>query len=112
MGTPPPGWSRPPAPAARKRRLRRPHWRLLTWVVLLFNAVMLLWLVVGLAGASDAGEECRDETADLSEACRLGNDIGTALGAGLIIFLWMAGAVILGVVWLVTNSRKRPPGAP
>ncbi|MFG2782503.1 hypothetical protein ACGFY7_32265 [Streptomyces prunicolor] len=42
----------------------------------------------------------------------------TRRDAILIVFLWAAGAVILGVIWLVTNSRsasreprERPPNS-
>lgn len=62
-----------------------------------------------MVAASDSGEECVDEL------CRDANDVGTAVGAGVILFVWMAGAVILGVIWLVTDRsaergpRQRPP---
>jgi hypothetical protein len=65
----------------------------------------------GVNTASGAGDDCGAQ-----QACQVGNDVGTAVGAGLIVFLWAAGAVILGVIWLVTNSRsasreprERPP---
>lgn len=103
------GWSRPPPvrPASRHRRF--PRWRPLTWVILAFNLLMPVWLVVGVSAASDSGEECVDEL------CRDANDVGTAIGAGVVLFIWMAGAVILGVIWLVTNkssgraARRQPP---
>lgn len=105
------GWggNAPPPPHRPASRARRfPRWRPLTWVILLFNALMLLWLVTGINAADDAGKDCRGE-----ELCENANDVGTALGAGFIVFLWMAGAVILGVIWLVTGrSGRRPPRPP
>lgn len=75
-------------------------------MILLFDALVLLWLVVGVNAADNAGEDCRGE-----ELCENANDLGTALGAGFVVFLWAAGAVILGVVRLVANrSGPRPPG--
>ncbi|MFE9728900.1 hypothetical protein ACFYO9_00265 [Streptomyces sp. NPDC005863] len=100
-----PQWSRPiPPPPNRPPgthgRLRRPHWRVLTWVILAFNALMLVCVVVGVNAASDGGETCADD------ACAAGNDLGTLIGTGMLIFVWMAGAVILGVIWLVTNQHR------
>ncbi|MBP5939429.1 hypothetical protein [Streptomyces acidiscabies] len=79
-------------------------------MILGFNALMLVWLVTGVNAASDGGEDC-----GTSKACQDANDAGTAIGAGIIIFLWVAGAIILGVIWLVTNrsadraARRQPP---
>ncbi|OPG10516.1 hypothetical protein B1R27_02475 [Streptomyces sp. GKU 895] len=65
---------------------------------------MLVWLVVGVNAASDQGKSCVDQV------CEDANDVGTAIGAGVILFVWAAGAVILGVIWLVTNrSFQRGP---
>ena len=33
--------------------------------------------------------------------------IGAGLGIGLIIFLWAAADIILGIVWLITNRKSR-----
>ncbi|MGW0836665.1 hypothetical protein [Streptomyces prunicolor] len=113
------GWSSPqpqPQPSARpvsRRHRRFPRWRPLTWVILAFNAVMLVWLIAGVNSASNSGKDCGAQ-----QLCQDANDIGTAIGAGLVVFLWAAGAVILGVIWLVTNSRsasreprERPPNS-
>jgi hypothetical protein len=109
------GWSSPQRqPSARpvsRRHRRFPRWRPLTWLILAFNAVMLIWLIAGVSSASDSGKDCGAQ-----QVCQDANDVGTAIGAGLVIFLWAAGAVILGVIWLVTNSSRstarearRPP---
>jgi hypothetical protein len=70
-------------------------------------------LIAGVNSASDSGKDCGAQ-----QVCQDANDVGTAIGAGLVIFLWAAGAVILGVIWLVTNSRsasreprERPPSS-
>ncbi|MFM9445412.1 hypothetical protein [Streptomyces acidiscabies] len=80
---------------------------MLTWVILLFNALMLMWLVLGVNSASDKGGSCGAD-----KVCQDANDVGTAIGAGIIIFIWAAGAVILGVIWLVTNKSGRPARRP
>ncbi|MDX3383554.1 hypothetical protein PV682_19085 [Streptomyces niveiscabiei] len=58
------------------------------------------------------GEKC-----GASESCQTVNEVSTAIASSLVIFLWVAGAVILGVIWLVTNkssgrAARRPPSAP
>lgn len=38
-------------PSARKRSIR-PYWRRRTWVVLIFNVIMLVWIIAGVATAT------------------------------------------------------------
>jgi len=81
----------------------RPHWRKMTWVVVIFNLIMLIWIIAGAAGthASNCGQ--------LSQ--RVCND-ATATGAGIaiaaLIVLWVLGDIILGILWLVTRGRSCP----
>lgn len=41
-----------------------------------------------------------------TDAERAGAAVGTALGAGAILFLWVAGAVILGLMMLFTRGKR------
>ncbi|MEV5596225.1 hypothetical protein [Streptomyces sp. NPDC052496] len=102
------GWAAPtpPPPADRPHRSWRPHWRIMTWVVLAFNVLMLIWLIAGLNAAGDA-EDCGAQTGDALRLCQDVNDAGTAVGVWFLIMLWAAGAVILGVIWLVTGSMAK-----
>jgi hypothetical protein len=79
-------------------------WRPLTWFILVVNVLFLIWMI-SLGGA--AAENCDDVTRAEMDACEAGTAIGATLGAGLIIFLWVAADVILGIVWLVTNRGRR-----
>jgi hypothetical protein len=77
-----------------------PGWRKGTYIVLLFNLAMLAWVIGGTASAA------KDANCGADEACQAGTAVGTAIGVGLIIALWVAGDVILGIIWLVTNRKK------
>lgn len=86
--------------------MRRPRWRIMTWVILAFNVLMLAWLVFGVGGAVSGADCASEPTKALREACEAGTGIGATIGAALIIALWVAGDVILGVIWLVTGRRR------
>ncbi|MDT9700359.1 hypothetical protein [Streptomyces sp. P17] len=87
------------------RRIRH-RWRLLTWLVLAFNLAMLLWLVVAL----DAAE--RDAGTCVGELCREANNPGSSTGTWLVVFVWLAGVVLLGAAWLITHHTERPGRRP
>lgn len=73
------------------------------WVFLLiflgFNAVMLLWLI-------GYWTELGKLPAAMSEAERAGAVIGSTIGTGFIIMVWGFGAVILGLLALLTRGRR------
>lgn len=81
------------------RRLRP-----LSWVILGWNALMLVWLVSGLASTAD---NCADEFGSAREACEAGTAVGAGIGIAFILFIAALGNVILGVIWLVTKKSKR-----
>lgn len=73
------------------------------WIFLvlfwLFNAVLLLSLLGGLSnvGSLDPGA---------SSAGRTGAAIGTTIGVTMILTIWAAGAVVLGMMVLLTRGPK------
>lgn len=73
--------------------------KIVKWGFLGFNVLMALWLIGGLGSAGQAIDGMG------SDAERAGATIGTALGAGLILFIWFAGAVIGGIAVLLTRPK-------
>lgn len=72
------------------------------WLFLLafigFNLLMLLWFIGGIGAATS--------TVATTEAAQAGRAIGTTIAAGMILFIWAAGAIILGIFTLLTRGRK------
>jgi len=83
----------------RKAR-RGPIGWTLKWLFIAFNLVMAVLLFAGLGSV---GETMNTAT---SEAERAGTAIGATIGTGLVLVFWMAGAVILGLLVLLTRPKK------
>lgn len=87
---------------ARKVYRETRHRGFFGWIFLglfwLFNLLMIAWLLSywAVVGGVDA----------VSEAEKAGHAIGGALGTGMLIFVWVSGAVILGLFALLTRGRK------
>src|SRR4051812_15572262 len=80
-----------------------PGWRKGTYIILIFNIVMLIWIIAGAASSGGDATDC----GSLSQAdCNAARDVGTGIGVFLLIVLWALGDIILGVIWLVTNRKK------
>jgi hypothetical protein len=85
----------------------RKHWRKMTWTLIVWNVLLIAAIVVAFVVAvhtnnceADTGRElCKEEIAS-----------GGLIVGGLLIFLWLAGDIIFGLLWLVTIRRRRPNG--
>ena len=60
---------------------------------------MLWWLVSGTMGASEVMDSAT------SEAARAGAAIGTGIGVTMILIIWVIGAVITGLLALMTRPK-------
>ncbi|MDQ6807514.1 MAG: zinc ribbon domain-containing protein [Actinomycetota bacterium] len=87
--------------------MRRPHWRKMTWVLVIWSALILVWAI---AGGSSAANDCANQTGsqflsahDAQQACNAGAGIGVAAILGIGFF----GFVFLALIWLMTRSRGR-----
>jgi len=63
-----------------------------------FNLLMVAWIWGGTQSAVDS-------QAGLSGAEAAGAAIGTGIGVTLLIFIWLIGAVILGIMALLTRPK-------
>lgn len=82
------------------RKLRRgPFGVLVKWVFILFNVLMIAWIISGMNAVAP----------DLEQGSELDRS-ATAAGAGIAIYfiltLWVMGDVILGLLVLFTRPRK------
>ena len=81
-------------------------WRKMTWIIWIFTALMIAWMVAGVQTNDDV---CVDYTPGTAayENCEAGADIGTGLGVTLIFFIWFVGFIILSIIWFMTRGSKR-----
>lgn len=63
-----------------------------------FNALMVLWIWGGTQAAVES-------QAGMSGAEAAGAAIGTGLGITILVFVWLIGAVILGIMSLLTRPK-------
>lgn len=82
--------------------MRFPRFRVFTWIILAINVLFLIWIISGVAGRPDASCTALDQ-----ETCQAASDVGTGIGALVIVFLWVAADVILGILWLITRPKTR-----
>jgi hypothetical protein len=87
-----------------------PKWRKMTWVVLVFNALMLLWVTVGINDRPS--KDCATDPAVVAgtmslDTCQAASDVGTGLGVALVGVLWFLGFIVLSLIWLMSRPRRQ-----
>jgi hypothetical protein len=81
------------------------RWRWITWAILLFSGAMLIWASTRIGGGLDCAGYAPGTAA--REACELQSDVRSGIGVFAIGVVWLGGALVLGVVWLVTRPPRR-----
>jgi hypothetical protein len=74
------------------------------WFIIAVQILFVIWI---LATASAASETCDNEFGRLVESCQDFSNARAGVAMGAIIFFWAAVDVILGIIWMVTNSSRR-----
>lgn len=74
--------------------------KIIKWGFIGFNILMVLWMWGAMKAASTAFD------ASASDAAQAGAAIGTGIGAMLIVAVWVAGAVILGLFVMFTRPKN------
>jgi hypothetical protein len=92
-----------PAQSLSGGTINMPRWRKATWVLLIWNVLMVIWIVGGL---SSAGNNCAGETGDMLTACQAGTAIGAGVAISLIITIWFIGFIVLGLIWLMSRPKE------
>jgi hypothetical protein len=72
------------------------------WVFLAIQVLFLVWIIAGASGNSD---NCAGEVGDALDACQAGTAVGTGIGIALIIGLWVAVDIILGITYLIVRKK-------
>lgn len=78
-----------------------PHWRKMTWALLLWTGLFAAWMIAAIADR--ASEECPPG----DQVCIEASDVGTGIGVALIFILWFIGFLVLSLVWLMSRPRER-----
>jgi hypothetical protein len=73
-------------------------WRKMTWVLIIWSAVILVW---ALAGGMSASDKCATQVYE--NAC----NAGVGLGVGLILFIGFIGFVFFSLIWFMSRPRTR-----
>jgi hypothetical protein len=79
-----------------------PHWRKATWALLIWNVLIIIWLVSGVGSVSN---NCSNLTGAELQGCQAGTAIGAGIGVTFIIIIWFIGFIVLGLIWLMSRPK-------
>lgn len=79
-----------------------PRWRKATWAIVLFSALMLIWIVVGVSSVSD---NCAGMSGQDLVNCQAATAIGGGIGVTFLVIVWFLGFIVLGLIWLMSRPK-------
>jgi len=74
--------------------------KLVKFLFIIFNLLMIAWLVSYWAQVGELVNHAQ------SEAGKTGAAIGATIGTGFVLFFWVAGDIILGLLTILTRGSK------
>lgn len=74
--------------------------KLMKWLFIAFNIIMILWMVTSCMAVGDVSANATND------AERAGAAIGAGLGMTFLLFVWGVGDLILGMFVLFTRRKK------
>ena len=88
--------------------MSRPHWRKMTWALIIWCALILVWAIAGGAHAHDQTlQSCLNQGVLTAQECRNAVDPGTGIGVAAVLGIGFFGFVFLAIVWLMTRPKGR-----
>ncbi|WP_195911292.1 hypothetical protein [Streptomyces kaniharaensis] len=81
------------------------------WIFLTVQALFVIWIIAGtVSSTKSAGKSCDGLTGQDYTTCINAGHVGTTIGVGLVIGLWAAVDIILGITYLIyrLNHRDQP----
>jgi ABC-type Fe3+ transport system permease subunit len=98
---PQPTLPNPGPPEITRPKRRR---RVFLWVFMAVQVLFVVWIVTGIASGGGTPSDC---TGLDEETCNAAQNVGTGIGVALIIGLWMAVDVIMGIIYGVYRLARR-----
>ena len=88
--------------------MKRPHWRKMTWVLIGWCSLILVWAIAGGSSAAHkTTAECAHETLISHKACEEAANAGTGLGVAFILLIGFVGFVFFSFIWLMSRPKQR-----
>ncbi|RUX08201.1 MAG: hypothetical protein EOS71_00575 [Mesorhizobium sp.] len=73
---------------------------LVWWIFIAFNALMVLWMYFAIKGTSTQYQATTDA------AAQAGTAIGGGIAVVMLLWVWIFGAIILGLIVALSRGKK------
>jgi hypothetical protein len=84
-----------------------PRWRKMTWVLLIWVALIVVWIASASGNVSDACDTPEERGVLTQEQCEAAAEVGTGLGLVGVFFIGFIGFIILGLIWIMSRPKRR-----
>lgn len=79
-----------------------PHWRKMTWAILIWTIVFVAW---GVGGVGAVSNNCAGLVGSALSTCQAGTAVGGGIGVSIIFFLWFVGFIVLALIWFMSRPK-------
>lgn len=84
-----------------------PRFRKMTWALLVWTALIVVWVIAAAAGSGESVDECVAEGILTRQECQDATDVGTGIGVFLILLFGAVVFVVLSLVWFMSRPKDK-----
>jgi hypothetical protein len=77
-------------------------WRKMTWAIVIWTAIFVVWIATGVGAVSN---QCPGLTGDELASCQAATAIGGGIGVTFLFMLWFIGFIVLAIIWFMTRPK-------
>jgi hypothetical protein len=78
----------------------------MTWVLLAWTALIVVWVVSAGASSGESVDDCVAEGVLTRQECQDATDVGTGIGVFLILVFGAIIFMVLALVWFMTRPKN------
>jgi hypothetical protein len=82
-------------------------WRKMTCVLIVWCALIGIWLINGAVSTSGAVDDCVADGVLSRESCETASAIGSGIGITIILGIGFFGFVFLSLIWFMSRPRDK-----
>jgi hypothetical protein len=85
----------------------RPHWRKMTWVVIAWCTLIVVWAISAGGTAESSRSKCVSEHVLSEHTCESLSNAGAGIGIAIILLIGFFGFVFFSLIWFMTRPKGR-----
>lgn len=84
-----------------------PHWRKMTWILLAWTTLIVVWIISAAGSTGSSVDDCVADGILTRQECQDATDTGAGIAVFLIVLFGAVVFLVLAAVWFMTRPKDK-----